>query len=526
MATLRLLTVLGMAMACAPPLASQGTPPRIGQLEFPVTAEGEAHREFIAGVLWMHSFEYPRAAAAFQRARHLDPDFAMAYWGEAMTHTHPVWNQQDMAAARAVLHALGPTVEARRARTPTDRERMYLAAVETLYGEGPKARRDTLYADAMERLVRAHPEDLEAKAFYALALIGLNQGIRDVVTYNRAAAWADTVFRANPRHPGAAHYLIHAWDDPAHARLGLEAARAYSEIAPDAAHAQHMTTHIFLALGMWDEVISQNTVAMDLTGRLPGHYTSWLHYGLLQQGRFREATAFLEELRENMVTRRAPREASLAWMRAAHVLAVDDWENGPALWEIEVPPMEHGPRAAELYFQGEVAWRWNLPDSVAAMERALRALAAAVPAQSPLGADDPVIGAIEVMALELAGLRALMAGDRDAAVRALRRAAAREDGLPVEFGPPLIIQPSHELLGIVLGEEDLPGAVRAFQRSLELAPGRARSLVGLASAAAMLGQADVARRAVNQLATHARRADPEWKAMVELLRGRIPGQEP
>lgn len=526
MATFRLLTSFGATLALASPLASQGAEPRLGHLEFPVSAEGDALQEFITGVLWMHSFEYPRAAAAFQRARHLDPGFAMAYWGEAMTHTHPVWNEQDLAAARAVLNALGPTAEARRARAPTARERLYLEAVETLYGEGPKARRDTLYAAAMERLVRAHPEDLEAKAFYALALIGLSQGIRDTATYNRASAWADTVFRANPRHPGAAHYLIHAWDDPAHARLGLAAARAYSEIAPDAAHAQHMTTHIFLALGMWDDVISQNTVAMDLTARLPGHYTSWLHYALLQQGRFREATAFLEELRENMVTRRAPRDASLAWMRAAHVLAADDWESGPALWEIDVPPMEHGPRAAELYFQGEVAWRWNLPDSVAAVERALRALAAAVPAHSPLGADDPVIGAIEVMALQLAGLRALMAGDREAAVRTLRRAAAREDAQPVEFGPPLIVQPSHELLGVVLGEDDLPGAVRAFQRSLELAPGRARSLVGLASAAAMLGQVDVARRAVNQLATHARRGDPEWKATVELLRGRIPGQEP
>lgn len=518
-------TALGMTLLIAPPLFGQGAAPRLGHIEFPVTAEGEAHREFITGVLWMHSFEYPRAAAAFQRARHLDPDFAMAYWGEAMTHTHPVWNEQDLAAARAVLHALGPTSEARRGRAPTERERLYLDAVETLYGEGPKPSRDTAYAEAMERLVRAHPDDLEAKAFYALALIGLSQGIRDTATYNRAAHWADTVFRANPRHPGAAHYLIHAWDDPVHARLGLAAARAYSEIAPDAAHAQHMTTHIFLALGMWDEVISQNTLAMDLTARLPGHYTSWLHYALLQQGRFTEATRFLEEMRENMTARRVPREASLAWMRAAHALAVDDWEEGPALWEIEVSAMTPGPRAAELYFQGEVAYRLNLPDSLAALERALRVLAAGVPAQSPLGADDPVIGAIEVMALELAGLRAMMAGDREAAIRTLRRAAAREDALPVEFGPPLIVQPSHELLGIVLGEEDLPGAVRAFQRALELAPGRARSLVGLASAAAMLGQVDVARGAVNQLATHARHGDPEWKAMVELLRGRLPGPE-
>lgn len=522
MRMIRPLLVLVLGGSATVPAIAQSPPPRLGTLEFPVTAGPEAYQEFRTGVLWMHSFEYPRAAAAFQRARHLEPGFAMAYWGEAMTHNHPVWNEQDTAAARAVLREFGATPEERRHRAPTERERRYLDAVEALFGEGPKPRRDTLYAEAMERLVRAHPDDLEAKALYSLALIGLSQGVRDTATYNRAAAWADTVFRANPRHPGAAHYLIHAWDDPAHAHLGLEAARAYAEIAPDAAHAQHMTTHIFLALGMWDDVISQNTLAMELTARLPGHYTSWLHYGLLQQGRFAEATAFLEELRENMATRRAPREASLAWMRAAHVLATDEWDDGPALWTIDVPVAAAGPKAADLYFQGEVAFRWRDAAGLARIEGELRALGEAVPGRSPLGEADPTAGAIEVMALELAALRRVLAGDRDQAVQLLRRAARAEDALPLEFGPPLIVQPSHELLGIVLGEDDPPGAITAFQRALELAPGRARSLIGLASAATAAGRGGVARDAVEQLARHGRRADPEWKALIELLRDRIP----
>lgn len=510
----------------ASPGSAQPVAPRIGHLEFPVTASADAHREFITGVLWMHSFEYPRAEAAFQRARTLEPGFVMAYWGEAMTHTHPIWNQQDREAARAVLTELAPTPAARLARAPTPRERMYLEAAEALYGDGAKARRDTLYAEAMDRLVRAYPDDLEAKAFYSLALLGLSQGVRDTATYNRAAAWADTVFRANPRHPGAAHYLIHAWDDPHHARLGLDAARAYAEIAPDAAHAQHMTTHIFLALGMWDEVISQNTLAMDLTARLPGHYTSWLHYGLLQQGRFAEATAFLEELRDNMLARRAPREASLAWMRAAHAIATDEWEDGPALWEIPLPESAIAARAHEAYFRGEVAWRWREPDSLRAMVRELAALRELVPGHSPLGADDPLVGAIRVMELELQALGHLLGGDYEAAVGVLRRAAALEAELPLEFGPPQIVQPSLELLGIVLVERDADGALRAFQRQLELTPGRARSLVGLASTAAQLGRHDLARSAVRQLSRHATRGDPEWKAMIELLRDRIPAGSP
>lgn len=510
----------------ATPGFGQPAAPRIGHLEFPVTAGAEAHREFVTGVLWMHSFEYPRAEAAFQRARTLDPGFVMAYWGEAMTHTHPIWNQQDRDAARAVLAALAPTRDERLARAPTPRERLYLEAIETLYGEGAKPKRDTLYAEAMERLVRAYPGDLEAKAFYSLALLGLSQGVRDTATYNRAAAWADTVFKANPRHPGAAHYLIHAWDDPHHARLGLDAARAYAAIAPDAAHAQHMTTHIFLALGMWDEVISQNTLAMDLTARLPGHYTSWLHYGLLQQGRFTEATAFLEELRDNMVTHRAPREASLAWMRAAHAIATDEWEDGPALWTIPLPESALAARAHDAYFRGEVAWRWRQADSLRAMEQELAGLRGMVPSQSPLGAEDPLVGAIQVMELELRALRQLLEGDQEAAAALLRRATGIEAELPLEFGPPQIVQPSLELLGVVLVERDPEGALRAFQRQLELTPGRARSLVGLASTAVQLGRHDLARSAVRQLSRHASRGDAEWKAMIELLRDRIPTEDP
>ena len=105
---------------------------------------------------------------------------------------------------------------------------MYLASAEALYGEGSKPRRDTLYADALETLVRAQPDDDEAKVFYSVALLGLNQGVRDVPTYMRAGAIAEDVLRRNPDHPGAAHFIIHAFDDPVHAPLGLYAARRYA----------------------------------------------------------------------------------------------------------------------------------------------------------------------------------------------------------------------------------------------------------------------------------------------------------
>jgi len=504
--TLGLFALLSRAGAQA-----QGTSPQLGRIDFPATASPEAHREFVTGVLWMHSFEYPRAAAAFQRAGKLDPGFALAYWGEAMTHTHPVWNEQDLPAARAVLARLGATPAARRQQAGTHREQMYLDAVEVLYGEGGKAQRDTLYAEAMERLVRAHPDDLEAKAFYALALIGLSQGVRDTATYRRAAAWADTVFAANPEHPGAAHYLIHAWDDPEHAHLGLEAARAYSAIAPDAAHAQHMTTHIFLALGMWDEVVAQNTVAMDLTARVPGHYTSWLHYGLLQQGRIREATTFLDEMRVNMETQRLQREGILGWMRLAHVLVTDRWEDGPALWPIEVAHLPAEAQAPELYFRGVAAFRVQHTAGLDSARAALTRLRDALRSRAPA---DPALGALDVQVLELEAYRQLSAGRQEAAIASLRRAATLQEALPVEFGPPAVTQPSHELLGNLLEATAPAAAMRAYQGSLRLAPGRALSLLGLVRSARAAGEREVAREALDEWLAITGKADPEWRAML------------
>lgn len=269
----RLLTLGLLALAAAPALAQD---PQLGTIIFPTSGQPAAQAAFIRGVLYLHSFEYGSAATAFREAQRLEPGFAMAYWGEAMTLNHPVWNEQDSVAARAALARLAPSSEARRGMAPTARERGYLEAVEQLYASGgPKARRDSLYSAAMMALSAAFPADAEARAFYALSLLGLSQGNRIVPTYMRAGAIALALMQQYPDHPGAAHYAIHAFDDPDHAPLGLPAARAYSRIAPAAPHAQHMTAHIFLALGMWDEVVSQNIIASgtDRSKWTPGHYT-------------------------------------------------------------------------------------------------------------------------------------------------------------------------------------------------------------------------------------------------------------
>jgi hypothetical protein len=259
-AALRYATIL---LALTSPLAGQSTVPTavpgLGALTFPVsTASVSARQDFLRGTLLLHLFHYPEAVKAFRDAETADPGFTMAYWGEAMAFNWGVWDQQFPDSAHAALAKLGATPAARAARARTERERGYLDAVETLYGAGTKPHRDTLYAAAMDRLSRAFPQDDEARLFFALALLGLNQGVRDVPTYLRVYALANDVFRRHPDHPGASHYLIHSVDDPEHAAMGLDAARALAGSSPAADHAQHMTSHIFMALGLWDDLVAAN----------------------------------------------------------------------------------------------------------------------------------------------------------------------------------------------------------------------------------------------------------------------------
>src|SRR5678816_2808294 len=155
---------------------------------------------------------------------------------------------------------------------------------------------DRAYAEAMHRLADRYPDDLEARAFWALAILGTAQGVRDYSVYMSAAAIAEEVFAANPRHPGAAHYLIHSYDDPIHAPLGLRAARTYARIAPAASHAQHMISHIYVALGWWEDSVQSNVnaVAVSIERRkrkrlgpaaVNYHSLQWLVYSYLQLGR-------------------------------------------------------------------------------------------------------------------------------------------------------------------------------------------------------------------------------------------------
>ncbi len=480
-----LAVLLAAAAACAPapsPSASPGLThiDGLGSLSFPNSGGAAAQEPFARGVLLLHSFEFDAAAEAFREAQTADPAFALAYWGEAMTYNHPLWQQQDRDAALAALGRLAETPEARAAKAPTEREKMYLSAVETLYGEGTKRARDQAYMRAMAQLQDRFPDDMEARAFHALAILGSRDGVRDFGTYMRAAAVAQPVFDANQDHPGAAHYLIHAFDDPIHAPLGLPAARKYSEIAPRAAHAQHMTTHIFVATGMWDDVVAANIRARDTQdadfiargqrANVCGHYSSWLQYGYLMLDRVPEATALMELCHARMTAEPNPSEQGyFVSMRARQILDTEDWDLATRwTWS---PAAAGDERAARLKF----GYDWV--NAFAALRTGDPAPARALVSTAVSGDQD------RIAADELRGLLAIADGRAAEGIRILQAAAAAEDALPFEFGPPSILKPTHELLGeelLKLGRRD--EAALAFTRASERTPGRSLVDRGLLAA--------------------------------------------
>jgi hypothetical protein len=270
----------------------------LGKISFPNSGAPAAQADFIRGVLWLHSFGYEEAIDAFRAAQKIDPGFAMAYWGEAMAFNQPLWFHEDVAAGQAALAKLGATAQARAARAKTPREQAYLGAVDALFASGAKNTRDRAYADRMAALAKQFPEDDEAQAFYALALLAtLPRGDQALPLRKQAGAIVEAVFAHNPQHPGAPHYILHAYDDASLASRALPAARAYARIAPASSHALHMPSHAFLQLGYWAEAAASDQASWDASVAWAAsrslsvamrdfHRLTWLQYEWTQQGRF------------------------------------------------------------------------------------------------------------------------------------------------------------------------------------------------------------------------------------------------
>jgi hypothetical protein len=500
--------LLMVFVLCAVPVfAGNGA----GDVAFANSGAAAAQEPFLRGLALLHDFEYPAAATAFRAAQAADPSFAMAYWGEAMTHTHPVWFQQDADAARAVLQRLGATAADRLAKAKTERERDYLRTLDVLYGEGSKNERDFRYADAMAALHARYPDDVDATAFYALSLLGTAHEGRDFATYMRAAALLEEVFPAHMHHPGVLHYLIHAYDDPVHAPLGMRAARLYGAVAPEAGHALHMTSHIFIALGMWDDVIDANQRAIAVVNRQRaargapagdcGHYPTWLHYALLQKGRDDDARKALEACRASAFSEKfvpgGPGDSAqnrleeYAMMRAHHIAS---GRALPAVDSNAVPAGVAAPAAQFTLVYGNMLAAAQRNDAAAlnAAATQLHALqAAAIAAEDAGRASNPTARISAQVMVQQADALQLIAGatpetlgaKRADAVKILETAAQAERSMPLEFGPPVVPKPAAELLADqLLASGRGADAAAAYQLVLERTPGRQSAVAGLAAA--------------------------------------------
>lgn len=507
MLRLMISTVLALALMAQ---ASSAQLQNVGQLAFPTSASPAAQEHFLRGVAILHSFGWKQAIAEFKAAQQAQQDFALSYWGESLCYNHPLLTEQDAKSPRAVLARLGPTPAARQAKAPTPREKGFLGAVEVLWGEGEWRDRRVAYMRAMERLHDQFPNDDEVTTFYALSLLSAARA-QDDTTFRpemKAGALATDVVKRNPNHPGATHYIIHAFDDPVHAPLGLDAAKVYARIVPAVSHAVHMPTHIFIQHGMWNEVASQNIRAFDIAKDLwqPGdvpsdmaHSGDWGQYGFLQLGDYaaaRERISTFETMAET--TKHARAASALTLMKARYIIETEEWK---------VQPVEATASNETIFANGMSAVKTGDIATAGKMEGLLAAKVQAAPGGAPAGphADHlPVPAAapagggdtgknVRVMHKQLAAIIALAKGQQSEAVTLLKDGVAIEASMRPPAGAADPVKPAHELLGEVLLQAGKPAeAAAAFDACLMRMPNRARSLMGSAKAHAAAGHADIA----------------------------------
>src|SRR5262245_14546905 len=493
--------VLGGFLAVLSLSAPDAQTPRLGTVTFPNSGSPKAQADFLRGVAWLHSFGYEDAIDAFRAAQKIDPGFALAYWGEALAFSQPLWMFEEPDKARAALAKLGPTAEARLAKAPTAREKGFLTAVEALWGASNTAARAAAYAEAMAKVAADNPIDDEAQSFYALALLGtLPRGDASLPTRQQAGAIAEAVFKRNPNHPGAAHYLIHAYDHGALAPKALTAARAYATIAPAASHALHMPAHTFLQLGLWDEAAATDeaswnaSVAWASKRGLPAssrdfHSLSWLQYEWTQQGRFaktKSALAFIDEAMKGSVASaqigghhyadseigRGSGELALrndrGSMRARYIVESERW--GEMRGQTSFDNIE------ELFALGLSAVNLgDAPRVQAAIEQFRKASGIE---QSPELREQS-----DIMLRELEALDTFARGQHAAAFAIMDRAAALQAKMPKPIGRPFPVKGADELYGeLLLQTSRAKEAAVWFERALARTPNRSRAVLGLARA--------------------------------------------
>jgi Tfp pilus assembly protein PilF len=462
---------------------------QIGNFEFPTSGSAEAQVHFELGVGYLHSFGLTQAQAEFRQAQELDADFAMAYWGETFTYQHPFFGQKDDRPGQALMK-LGASSAERLAKAPTQREKGFLRAAEAYaLTIGGMPERRTAWMNAMAELYRQFPNDDEVQAFYAVSLLAGATAAgpqRDRLNM-QAGALALELFKKNGDHPGAPHYVIHAFDDPLHAPIALEAAFKYAETAPAVSHARHMPTHIFIQHGMWNEVSVWNESAFNAALALwkPGdtvgdqnHSSDWGQYGDLQRGDWQGSGLWISRAEQVVANNPGDRRSAgtLRTMRARHIIESQHWEVGELTQELNANELlALGLSAVELD-------ELQLANSV-------------VDRFADLSSQSPNNVPLQISYMEVAALTKLKEADnqirlgmaasgeamRDEALLMLAAAVNLTDQQRPPNGAANPLKPVHELNGEALlqaGKAEQAAAL--FEQSLARMPNRPWSLLGAA----------------------------------------------
>ncbi len=488
----------------------------LGQLEHGFTVNPTVQEKFDEGLLLLHNFEYDDALTAFEEATALDNTEVLTHWGEAMCHYKALWKLQNTEDGKAVIARFGATRQDRLASIEDPLEQDLWALVELMYGDGDFDTRNMLIKEHLSALNKKYPTNQEIAAFYALSLIWTTENYGDGSDdLSKAAAIADEIIAVNPLHPGALHYKIHALDGPVSAADAVDAADAYAKVAPDAAHALHMPSHIYLALGNWTGVVHSNERSYDASvarmenlglsdGARGYHSLAWWHYGLLQQGRYEEAAQLLSE----MLTY-APKEPTkgargylLGMQNSQLVETGDAGANNELDLDVDVTDLSISSKAersfirAQLAFQNqdvetleeEIKWltskiyldSLNIGDSGVAM---------CASGNSRYAPTENAVRMAQVMVNQIEAYKALLNKDEALFESKMQQAVDLEDRTNYPTGPPSIAKPSFEQYGEwLLAQERYQEAKDQFDRSLARMPRRAKSLEGKYAALKALGQ--------------------------------------
>jgi tetratricopeptide (TPR) repeat protein len=488
---------------------------QLGHVTFPVSCTGEAPAKFHRAMALYHSFDWKKGKAAFEEVASLDPRCGMAYWGLAMIAADNPFGWPVTLKLKEGAEAIQ---KAKEVGATTPRERDYIAALETLYTEHatvPHRQRALAYEQAMEKLAATYPDDVEAKILYALAVSG-NHDLNDK-TFARplkAAGLLDPLFASYPQHPGVAHYLIHSYDYPPIASKGLEAAKRYAQIAPDAAHAQHMPSHIFTRVGAWRESVASNqksvAYAKGDTRYIP-HGWDYMVYAYLQMADDAEAdkvgadaraistlndSTFGEVFGVTAIPARLALERG-RWAEAANLVlhplvSEAGWKRFP-----QAEAINAFARAIGAARSGDAAGARKESERLQNLQQVLTERKLAYWAEQ-----------VEIQA-QVATAWALRAeGKNEEALAAMRAAADHEDQAEKHVVTPGPITPARELLGDLLMELGRPAeALPQYEASIAKEPNRFRGLYGAGLAAERAGDRARARGHFETLVTITSQSD-------------------